>query len=298
MKIAVRVKQATERVSQATGLDTISDKFAHLIHDAVLAGGKPTRYFADLLHGTWLGHPLHPLLTDLVVGSWSAAAIFDLLSLFSDGDEMAQTADNLTAVGALAAVPTVLSGLMDYSTAPHNTRSTVLVHALANDIGFVTDLLSLKARRDGNRGAGLALSGFGFGLLAAGAYLGGHLVFNEKVGVRHLQPVDEPGDWQPVLASEELTEATPRRVEVAEQPVLVYRQNGTIFAVGARCPHAGGPLDEGAFENETVQCPWHDSVFALSNGAVVHGPATNAVPNYEVRERDGQVELRFVSSPA
>lgn len=298
MKIAERVKEAVEQVSQATGLDGVSDKFAHLIHDAVLRGGKPTRQIADLLHGTWLGHPLHPLLTDLVVGSWSAAAVFDLLSLVSDGDDIAQTADNLTAVGALAAVPTLISGLADYSTAPHNTRSTGLIHALANDTALVAYLLSLKARRDGNRSAGLLLSGLGFAFVTVGAYLGGHLVFNDRVGVRHVQPVDEPEDWQPVVGSEELTEAAPQRVQVGEQPILLYRKNGTIFAIGARCPHAGGPLEEGDFEDQTVQCPWHDSVFDLGNGGVVHGPATNAVPNYEVRERDGQVELRLASSPA
>jgi nitrite reductase/ring-hydroxylating ferredoxin subunit len=81
-------------------------------------------------------------------------------------------------------------------------------------------------------------------------------------------------------------------VTVADAPVLLYRDGAEISAIGAVCSHAGGPLDEGSTEDHCVRCPWHDSVFDLRDGSVVHGPATYPEPGFDVRERDGQIELR------
>ena len=79
------------------------------------------------------------------------------------------------------------------------------------------------------------------------------------------------------------------RVEVDGTPVLLYRDQTQILAIGARCSHAGGPLDEGTFDarNRCVQCPWHDSVFSLEDGQAVHGPASVSQPVFEVMVQDG-----------
>lgn len=85
----------------------------------------------------------------------------------------------------------------------------------------------------------------------------------------------------------------PRRIDVAGHPVLLYRDGNSIQAIGAVCPHEGGPLEQGEFYNGCVQCPWHDSVFALADGRVVHGPSTYATTAYETGVRDGMIEVRL-----
>lgn len=263
------------------------------IHDIVLEGGKPTRKVADLLHGTWLGHPLHPVLTDIVVGAWGFGAVFDLMSLNSKSRSAEKAADTLTTIGTLAAIPTAVAGIADYSTITRRAMATGGGHGLINGIALVLYILSMWARKAGNRGLGLFFSGMGISLATVSAWLGGELVYKYGVGVnKSIQPT-EPEDWIAVLDEIELREREPRRVKVKDQEVLLYRQAGAIYAIGAVCAHEGGPLDQGSFEDLCVECPWHQSVFDLRDGSVVHGPSTYAVPGYETRIRNGKLELRL-----
>jgi nitrite reductase/ring-hydroxylating ferredoxin subunit len=135
------------------------------------------------------------------------------------------------------------------------------------------------------------------GLSTFAAWLGGELVYRKRVGVNHAETPEKPETWTAVLPEAELIEAQPKRIEVEGQPVLLYRRGGTVYALLATCSHAGGPLDEGKFYEGCVQCPWHDSVFALNDGHIVHGPATTPQPTYRARIQDGKVELR-VDAPA
>jgi nitrite reductase/ring-hydroxylating ferredoxin subunit len=79
------------------------------------------------------------------------------------------------------------------------------------------------------------------------------------------------------------TEGHPVRVVAGAQPVAVFRVGNTLYAIGARCTHVGGPLDQGAVNGTQVTCPWHHSVFDVRDGQVVRGPATRAVASYRVR---------------
>lgn len=268
-------------------------KLAVAIHQAVLDQGEDGRRVADLLHGTWLGHPLHPVLTDVVVGAWSLGSVFDLVAAIGGSEHAEKSADTLTAIGTAAAVPTAISGLTDYSTIPNPAADVGLLHALFNDVALILYAISLKKRRDGDRSKGVLYSTAGLAVLMGGAWLGGHLVYSKKVGVDHSEAVSEPTSWTPVMNEQDLLHHQPARVEVKGKPVLLYRHNGVVHAIGAVCPHAGGPLEEGTVEGTHVQCPWHDSVFDLTDGCVVHGPSTYAVPNYEGRIRDGRVEVRL-----
>ncbi len=286
----------SERVDLALDsdqLEKVALKIAHAVHAAVMEGGAGTRKLADLLHGTWLGHPLHPMLTDVVVGAWTIGAFFDLVSLFKKSRQAETIADALTQVGNFAALPTMLSGLTDFSAMPEPVANLALAHATANSIGFALQVASTRARNRGNRERALSLSGLAFVFLTIGGYLGGHLAYAKKVGVKYFEDVTEPTGWTQALDATKLREREPRRVEVAGQPVLLYRQGDQIQAIGAVCPHSGGPLEQGKFANGCVQCPWHDSVFALADGRVVHGPSTYAATNYETRIRDGMVEIRL-----
>lgn len=288
----------SERVDLAldnTQLEEVATNLASAIHQAVLDGGDGTRQVADLLHGTWLGHPLHPVLTDVVVGAWTIGAFFDFIALFNRSRQAETVADALTNVGNYAALPTILSGLMDFSTIPKPAAGMGLTHALVNNVGFALQVASARARQTGDRDRAVTLSTVAMVLMTAGAYLGGHLSYAKKVGVKHTDEVNEPQGWTPALEFTKIREREPRRIEVAGHPVLLYREGDFIQAVGAVCPHAGGPLEQGKFFNGCVQCPWHDSVFALRDGHIVHGPSTYPVPHYATRIRNGMIEVRLTS---
>ncbi len=274
-------------------LEQTALNLAHTIHTAVLEGGEGTRTLADFLHGTWLGHPLHSVLTDIVVGAWTIGAFLDMVSLFGRSRQVEMMADVLTQIGNYAALPTLLSGLTDFSTIPEPAAKIALTHSVANNIGFALQVASARARSQGERERALSLSGLAMVFLMTGAYLGGHLSYAKKVGVKNSEDATEPQDWTPALEATKIREREPRRIEVAGQPVLLYRQGNHIQAIGAVCPHAGGPLEQGKFYNGCVQCPWHDSVFALDDGRVVHGPSTYPVNHYEARIRNGMVEVRL-----
>ncbi|MDX1663191.1 MAG: Rieske 2Fe-2S domain-containing protein [Candidatus Promineifilaceae bacterium] len=288
-------RRVNELLGQLPQLQEWGKEIASAVHQLVLDGGPPARNVADLLHGTWLGHPLHPVLTDLVVGAWTLAAFFDLASLVEDEGQatMEKTADMLTTLGNAAAIPTAISGMADFSTIPNPAAADALVHSLLNSTGLALYLGSAEARRQGNRDSALALSTAGLAVLFAGAWMGGHLVYNKKVGVNHADIPAKPTEWTPVLEAEALQAGEPVRVTAEENPVLLYRQGEQIYAIGAVCPHAGAPLENGEFDGHHVQCPWHDSVFDLRDGCVVHGPSTFPTPNYEARIRGGQVEVRI-----
>jgi nitrite reductase/ring-hydroxylating ferredoxin subunit/uncharacterized membrane protein len=263
-------------------------KVAGTVHQAILDGGKPVRQAVDVLHGTWLGHPLHPVLTDVVIGAWGMGALLDLI-----GTRRSRlAADTLTEVGAISAVPTALTGLADFSGIKQSAAGAGLSHALMNTIALVFYLFSIRARRKGQRRQGVFLSAVGLGVASASAYVGGHLVYNKKVGVDHSQPTADLSEWRAVLDADKLRAGSPQRITVDGTDIALFRRGNQVFAINAVCPHAGGPLNEGQVEGETVQCPWHDSVFNLSDGALVHGPSTFPVACYEARRRDGKIEIR------
>jgi nitrite reductase/ring-hydroxylating ferredoxin subunit len=124
------------------------------------------------------------------------------------------------------------------------------------------------------------------------AYLGGHLVYSEQIGVDHTADQSTPETFVPVLAVAELAENQLRRVHANGMPILLLRQSERIYALGETCAHLGGPLAEGRLDGTSVVCPWHGSRYALENGRVLYGPSAHAQPSFEVRVRNGQIEVR------
>jgi nitrite reductase/ring-hydroxylating ferredoxin subunit len=125
-----------------------------------------------------------------------------------------------------------------------------------------------------------------------GAYLGGHLVFGEQIGVNHATQTELPTEFAPVMRDEELPENEPRRVQYNGLPVVLVRERSRVYALYERCSHMSGPLAEGKIEGNAIRCPWHGSCFSLEDGSVLEGPATNPQPSFEVRIADGQIYLR------
>ena len=287
---AAKVEHAIERIP---GLADNGAKVAHAIHTAVLSGGDGIRKVADILHGTWLGHPLHPVLTDIPIGAWTVAMMCDLVAAQRGSPETEKMADALVAIGAVAAVPTALAGVADYSAIDESAMAMASIHGLLNSAGLILNALSIRDRATGNRERGVMLSTVAFGLLNVSAWIGGDMVYNRKIGVNHIKEPDGPERWQTAIASGDLPEHTPKRIEVAGAPVLLFRDGMSVYAIGAVCSHAGGPLDEGQFYDGCVECPWHNSVFDLRDGSVVHGPATYPEPAYDTRVHNDQIEIRL-----
>ncbi len=286
------VEKTLERVPalQEQGL-----KISRAVHQVVLGGGTPARKLADVLHGTWLGHPLHPILTAFVIGAWGPGAPSAVLPAVRGDDYAERVADTLATAGPAAAVPTVVTGLADYSTVQKPAVSAPSLHAFLTDVNFALYLLSLRARRRGIRRCGVFYSSLAIALTVVSAWLGGYLVYSKKVGVDHSK-AQGPAEWTPALDTADLSDGEPKRVEVEGNPVLLYRQNGTVHAIGAVCNHAGGPLEKGTFDGCYVQCPWHDSVFDMRDGRVAHGPAVRTQPRFATRVRDGHIEVRRLRS--
>jgi nitrite reductase/ring-hydroxylating ferredoxin subunit/uncharacterized membrane protein len=289
----------TERVEQAVddltpdAVNKGSTNVSLAIHSAILAGGYPTRKIADFLHGTWLGHPLHPVLTDLTIGAWAMSSAFDWAGHLTDSDDLRRTGDQLAVAGTISAVPTAISGIVDYSTFPEPSAAPVTWHAVLNIVNFGLYLASVRERRRGNHTRGAVLGAIGLALTGVSAWLGGSLVYRYKVGVNHADKFEGPKQWTPVMDLKDLPPREAKKIDFEGKPVLVYRRYGEVYAIGDTCSHAGGPLHEGKFSGSCVTCPWHDSVFDMKGGHIVHGPATQKQPSFNARVRDGKVEIRF-----
>jgi len=152
--------------------------------------------------------------------------------------------------------------------------------------------LSLWLRQHGSRPLAVVCSWLGLSLILVSSWLGGELNFRYRVGVNQARDQALLKRWTVAAEDQQVHEHKPLWVEVKDQPILLYRHHNQIYAMGAVCSHAGGPLEKGCFTGAQVECPWHQSVFDLASGRVVHGPALYPEPRYETRLRDGQVEIR------
>ncbi|MEO7371118.1 MAG: Rieske 2Fe-2S domain-containing protein [Ilumatobacteraceae bacterium] len=284
----MKIKQFAAAIERYERLDTVAEPVGSAVKKLIPRGS-----LKDVLSGTWLGHQLHPLLTDIPIGSFTATSLLDLI-----GGRSAQPAANLlAAVGVASAVPTAAAGFADWSDTYGPARRVGVVHAAANIIGVGFYAASMVARHRGSRVSATALGLAGMGVMTVGGYLGGHLTLVRGIGVNRTLMEDPPPDWTAVVGKDELGERTPRLVELGDVPVVLYLDGATTYALSNRCTHAGGPLNEGEFDPSAksgacVTCPWHQSVFRLEDGAVVHGPAAVPEPSYECRVSGGQVEVR------
>jgi nitrite reductase/ring-hydroxylating ferredoxin subunit len=271
------------------------DEPAKLIAKKVRDLSEP-KEIKEALSGTWLGHPVHPLLIAVPLGSWISAVLLDWVG--GEGSEAA--ADRLVAAGLLGAVPTVATGYSDWAdteVASDSVRRVGAVHAAVNATGIGLFAASLAARASGARGRGKLLALGGLSAVGVGGFLGGHLSYAEGVGVNVATFEEYPEDWTSVLSDAELAEGQHRKVEVDGTAILLARWEGRVHALSNTCVHRGGPLDEGELSNGCVSCPWHGSVFALVDGSVERGPATYPQPALEARVREGSIEVRAPQRP-
>jgi len=290
--IGLTVSNLFNALGRQRSLDPAADALQKAVTGAYGAAGPLGARLKDALHGLWLGHPLHPALTDLPVGAWITAAALDTFEALGDRKELGPGADAAVGIGLAGAAGAALSGLTDWSATDGAARRAGFVHALLNGTVMLLYLGSLLARRRGDRGAGRALAFSGLGIATVSAWIGGQLVSEKLVGVDHATADPGPAEFTAVLAETQLPEAKPMCVEAQGARVLLVRQGDCIYALAERCAHLGGPLSEGKLKDGSIICPWHGSRYALADGRALNGPTAFPQPTYQVRVRDGQIELR------
>ncbi|HEV2093754.1 MAG TPA: Rieske 2Fe-2S domain-containing protein [Rubrobacter sp.] len=276
-------------------LDRASDAVQPKVQDLVERGGETARYVLD---GVWFEAPLHPTLTDVPIGSWTAALVFDGLDLVSGKAAMRNAADSSLAFGIAGAVVAAAVGISDWRYLKGGSRRMGMAHAMLNTAGLTLNTASLLLRATGRRNAGRLAFLAGYSLNGMGAHLGGELSYKYGLRVnRNAFEATGPDDYVPVLDEAELSEEEMRRVEVDGAEVLLSRseKDGRVCAIAATCNHMGGPLEQGDREGDIVVCPWHKSRFDLCNGKALNGPAVFPQSGYETRVREGKIEVKAVA---
>jgi nitrite reductase/ring-hydroxylating ferredoxin subunit/uncharacterized membrane protein len=270
--------QAISRLEQESRLDRVvsaGQRAARLIRPGKLR---------DVLHGVWLGHPLHPMLVQVPAGAWLSASILDL----ARGDE--RTARLLVGTGLIAAAPAALAGTADWSEQHEQQMRVGIVHAAGNVVALGLYGASL-ASRDPRLSRALRLAGLA--AVSASGLLGGHISFRLAGGANHAEEVPhlvEPG-WQYLMTAADLPEGKPVRQMLGEVPVVAIRTNGAVRVLADRCSHMSGPLSGGELADGCLTCPWHGSVFRIADGSVARGPATAPQPAFEAREAGGAIQV-------
>lgn len=240
-----------------------------------------------LLSGAWLGHRVHPMLTDAVIGTWMSANVLDL----AGGPGERAAARRLVGLGILSSLPTAAAGLHDWLDYGSKVRRSGVVHAAANTVGLALQTASWLARRKGRHGTGAWLSFAAIGVTGAGGYVGGHLTYVLGAGVERTAFQEAPEGWTATVALADLGDDAPRSVAVDGTPVLLVRSGDEVHALADTCNHAGCSLAEGVVADGAVRCACHGSRFRLLDGATLAGPAAASQPVYRTRVRDGIVEV-------
>ena len=231
----------------------------------------------NFLHGTWLGHPLHPVITDVPLGAWTVSTVFDLYELSAGDETYSPGADTAVGIGLIGAGAAAVAGLNDWQFTNDKPKRVGALHAILNISATLCYLGSWWQRRNGQRHEGLFAGLFGFMLTASGVYLGGNLVFKEKIGVSHA-PQELPAKFTPVMDEKDLLEGKLKKATADDIPIVIVRKGGHILALADKCAHLGGPLSEGKLEGMCVRCPWHGSLFSLEDGTSIEGPTAFPQP--------------------
>lgn len=283
-------QQASAEQQQTPPLD---EKLQKLVDKALYANGSETaQSLRNFLNGTWLGEPLHAALTDVPLGSWTAAVLFDLIDSVRHNREWSAAADASVGVGLAAAAATAVTGLTDWSDVDPPARRVGMIHGLLNIGATALFTTSFVLRKKRMRNRGRLFAALGYAAVLYSARLGGEMVYTHRVGVDRTNGQTFPEDFVAVLPESQLESDKPTRAEHNGVPILLVRRGPRVFALAETCSHFGAPLSEGTLTGDSIVCPWHSSRFDLATGQVINGPAVHPQPCLEARIQNGQVEVR------
>jgi nitrite reductase/ring-hydroxylating ferredoxin subunit len=281
-----------DRAADAAAFDKVIEPARRAVQGALRPQGVK-----DFLHGTWLGHPLHPVLVHVPVGSWVSAGLLDLFP------PLRPAATVLIGAGVAGAVPASLTGAADWSAADVGVRRLGALHAAANTAALALYVGSLMARARGRGALGLGLAYAGLGVASGSAAIGGHMSYAQSAAVSHSATAARAltEEWNDLGPLDDLPEGRPalrtgkgRSVAV---PLAAVRRGARVDVFVAACAHLSGPLDEGTVElvrgAQCLVCPRHGSAFDLDSGEPRRGPSANAQDKLEVRMQAGRVLARL-----
>jgi nitrite reductase/ring-hydroxylating ferredoxin subunit/uncharacterized membrane protein len=282
-------------VDRQKWLDEVSDAIQPVVNGAFSNAGEAGRVLKDFLNGVWLGHPLHPVITDVPIGAWTITQLLDLISAARGDDPgLDAAADISLGAGIVAALGAAATGIADWSEVGGAHRRMGMAHALINVGGLTLNACSMALRMGGKRrGMARSLSAGGYLLNALAAYVAGELVYNLGQAVNRDAWVSGPEKYTDAVALDDLKDGEMVKADVEGRPIVILKDEDGIHAFDGICPHYGGPLWEGELEGHVVTCPWHGSQFDVRTGKLVHGPATAPVPCYDVRKYGGQLQVRL-----
>ncbi|MBA3586127.1 MAG: Rieske (2Fe-2S) protein [Chloroflexi bacterium] len=257
--------------------------------------GTPGKLLQDLMNGSWLGHSLHAVIVDVVVGGATAALFLDILRVFFNVDGLESATTWVLGLAWAAGIGAILTGLTDFKdTGTGAERNVAGLHGLINVVGNGGFFFSLQERLNGNHGGAFIPLVIGYAIISLGSFIGGHIVFKfgYMVNYNAFAKGKRANGFTPVMAAADVPEGMPTKVMFGATAVMLVRRGDVVHALKETCSHAGGPLSEGELKDDTITCPWHASTFKLADGAVVHGPAGSRQVSYHARINGAQVELQ------
>ena len=284
---------AVDRDVQRPPTITFEEKLQKAVDKALYGGGSPSALkVRNFWNGTWIGEPLHVILTDIPIGAWTATLVFDGLDLIAGRHEFAIAADASLTFGLAGAAAAAVAGIVDWSDVDPPARRVGLIHGLLNLTGAALLATSLILRKKKSRKQARLVSCLGYAVMTAAAHLGGKMVYEYRVGVDRTAGQVFPEKFVSVIPEAALADSKATRAEYHGTPILLVRKGGRIFALAETCSHFSGPLSEGELHGESIVCPYHNSRFALNDGRVINGPAVHPQPCLEARIKDGQIQVR------
>ena len=280
------LRQSSDMWGRMRSLDSVAASVQQGANKLYGALGRPV---TNALHGVWFGHYLHPVTVTLTGGAFGTAAILD-----AGGEALRPGADAAVTIGVISSLTSAATGMNDWRYTDGEARRVGLIHAALNTTVLGLYLWSLGLRAGGQRGRARGVGWLAFGLLSYSSYLGGELVETYHIGVNNAMRagVTLPDDFTPVMREAELRDGQAHHGQAGDVGVVLVRHEGEICALADACTHLGGPLSEGTVEDGAIVCPWHSSRFSVRDGSVIDGPATISQPRFEMRVRDGMIEVR------
>lgn len=295
------LESATRASERAACLDGPSYRLEHVLALTLTCFGGGSDRVRNVLNGTFMGHPVHPMVASVPLGAWTAAVALDAVDTFSAQPPGYRDAAQLVlGVGVAGSLASAVTGLADWQYTHDETRRSGLVHGIINVAALGLCAVSWRDRRAGHHARARVSSALGYGLSVSSSFLGGTLVFRHQIGVDHSGNELGPPDFLPVLPVNDLPPGQPHKVDADGVGIVLIRdhdhegngEGGRIYAVGERCPHLGAPMVDGWLYRGQLVCPWHGSCFDLAEGTATRGPASAPLPTYQVRQHHDQIEVR------
>lgn len=262
--------------------------FGEFNHRWVRAIFRPMPVVRDFLNGRWLGHPLHALLTDAPIGMLFLVVLFDLA-----GQPEATATRAILLFGVLTMIAAAVAGLADYSDTDGTARERATLHGSLMVVALILYVVSFVLRSVASPPWTVAIvfSLLGFAVLAAGAYVGGDVVYVLGNMVSRHAFRGSGANWIALEPAEtdpdgDIPEGRLVKARLGINALVVVRTGPTVLALHDQCAHAGGPLSGGSLEGDSVVCPWHASRYRLADGRVTRGPSVYDQPAYDVRRTE------------